>query len=165
MLITGCQNGNGDKSKSSECDSCLVRQGDDKDNDLPTPVTDSLKFAQANELEGKKFAGPDENAVDHLGYVSLKSCTDGDTANFEQDDYLDEYGNTVSIKTRFLGVNTPESTAKVEPWGKKASLFTKHKLEEAQADADKKSTASKKVYNIALINHPSATSFEIFAGI
>ena len=162
MLITGCQNGNnGDKTGSSNCDSCLVRQGDDKDKDLPTPITDSLKFAQANELDGKKFAGPNENAVDHLGYVSLKSCTDGDTANFEQDDYLDEYGNTVSIKTRFLGVNTPESTAKVEPWGKKASLFTKHKLEEAQADADKKSTANKKVYNIALINHPSATSFEI----
>ncbi len=160
MLITGCQNGGGNDKTSSNCDSCLVREGDAKDELLPTPITDSLKFAQANELEGKKFAGADENAVDHLGYVSLRSCTDGDTANFEQDDYVDEQGSTVTIKTRFLGVNTPESTAKVEPWGKKASLFTKHQLEAAQADADAKSTASKKVYNIALINHPSPTSFE-----
>ena len=164
MLITGCNgiSGGGNSSNNgSNCDFCKTRNGDEKDELLPTPITDSLKFAQANELEGKRFAGPNENAVDHLGLVSLKSCTDGDTANFEQDDYLDEYGNTVSIKTRFLGVNTPESTAKVEPWGKKASLFTKHQLETAQADADAKSTATKKVYNIALINHPSATTFEI----
>ena len=160
MLITGCQNGNGGKTNSSNCDSCLVRNGDEKDNLLPTPITDSLKFAQANDLEGKKFAGVDENAVDHVGYVSLRSCTDGDTANFEQEDYIDDFGNKVSIKTRFLGVNTPESTAKVEPWGKKASLFTKHQLEAAQADADAKSTDSKKVYNIALINHPSPTTFD-----
>ena len=161
LMLTACQDSGGINSGSNNCDGCLTRQGDAKDELLPTPITDSLKFAQADELEGKKFAGHDENAVDHLGYVSLKSCTDGDTANFEQDDYIDEFGSTVTIKTRFLGVNTPESTAKVEPWGKKASLFTKHQLEEAQADADENSTASKKVYNIALINHPSATSFEI----
>ena len=161
MIITACNGGTGDSSGSSNCDVCQTRVGDQKDELLPTPITDSLKFAQANELEGKTFAGHNENAVDHVGYVSLKTCTDGDTANFTQDSYVDEFGTPVSIKTRFLGVNTPESTAKVEPWGKKASLFTKHVLEDAQADADAKSTDSKKVYNIALINHPSPTSFEI----
>ena len=44
MLITGCQHGNNDKT-SSNCDSCLVREGDAKDELLPTPITDSLKFA------------------------------------------------------------------------------------------------------------------------
>ena len=170
MMLSACNGGGGsdptDSSKggktnsSSDCDSCQTRTGDQKDELLPTPITDSLKFAQANQLEGKRFAGPDENNVDHLGYVTLRTCTDGDTANFNQDDYLDDFGGLATIKTRFLGVNTPESTAKVEPWGKKASLFTKHVLEEAQADADKKSTATKKIYNIALINHPSPTSFE-----
>lgn len=163
LILSACNfiggNSNGGNN-SSDCDSCLKREGDDLDNLLPTPITDSLEFAQANQLEGKRFAGPDENAVDHIGYVSLKSCTDGDTANFAQDDYLDEYGNPVTIKTRFLGVNTPESTAKVEPWGKKASMFTKHLLEEAQAAADKESTGSKKVYNIALINNPRNKNFE-----
>ena len=156
MLLTACG-----ESSDSSCEECTKRYGEDADALLTTPVTDSLKFAQANDLAGKRFAGHDENNVDHMGYVSLKSCTDGDTANFTQDDYIDDFGSPVTIKTRFLGVNTPESTAKVEPWGKKASLFTKHVLEDAQADADKKSTDSKKVYNIALINHPSATSWEI----
>ena len=158
---TSTSQGGGGKISSSDCDACQTRTGDQKDELLPTPITDSLKFAQADQLEGKTFAGPDENAVDHLGYVSLRTCTDGDTANFNQEGYLDAFGAPATIKTRFLGVNTPESTAKVEPWGKKASLFTKHVLEEAQADADKKSTDTKKVYNIALINHPSKTSFEI----
>ena len=156
MLVTACNGGHQD---SSSCN-CITRVGEEADELLDTPITDALKFEQADQLEGKKFAGHDENAVDHLGYVSLKTCTDGDTANFAQDDYLDSYGNTVTIKTRFLGVNTPESTAKVEPWGKKASLFTKHILEEAQAAADKESTATKKVYNIALINHPTKGGFE-----
>ena len=153
MLLAAC-NGGGVSDGSS-----IDRT--DPDALLPTPITDGLKFEQENQLEGKKFAGPNENAVDHIGYVSLKSCTDGDTANFAQDDYLDDFGNPVTIKTRFLGVNTPESTAKVEPWGKKASLFTKHKLEEAQAAAEEESTATHKVYNIALINHPTKGGFEI----
>ena len=157
MILTAC--GGINNLASSVCE-CQTRAGDAADALLDTPITDSLKFAQADQLEGKKFAGPDENAVDHMGYVSLKTCTDGDTANFAQDDYLDSYGNPVTIKTRFLGVNTPESTAKVEPWGKKASLFTKHILEEAQAAADAESTEGHKVYNIALINHPSKSSFE-----
>ncbi len=132
----------------------------DVDALLPTPITDSFKFAQADQLADKRFAGPNEDDVDHIGYVSLKSVTDGDTANFAQDDYVDSYGNFVSIKTRFLGINTPESTAKVEPWGKKASLFTKKQLEEAQASADAASTVSNKVYNIALINNPANGNFE-----
>ena len=154
MLLVACGKG------GSSCESCKVRRGDEMDELLSTPVTDALKFAQADQLAGKRFAGHDENNVDHIGYVSLKTCTDGDTANFTQDDYIDDFGTPVSIKTRFLGVNTPESTAKVEPWGKKASLFTKHVLEEAQADADKNSTASNKVYNIALINNPKDGNFE-----
>ena len=114
-----------------------------------------MYFAQKDQLEGKKFAGFEGTSYDHVGYVSLRSCTDGDTANFVQDGYVDEFGAYVTIKTRFLGVNTPESTAKVQPWGKKASLFTKGVLEAAQAKADEESAAAgKKIYNIALINSP-----------
>lgn len=98
--------------------SCVVL--DDPNNLLPTtPITDSLLFAQESEYASKKFT------VDHVGRVTLKSCTDGDTANFAQEGYSE------TIKCRFLGINTPESTGKVEPWGKKASIFTKHALESA----------------------------------
>ena len=37
------------------------------------------------------------------------------------------------MTVRFLGIDTPESTAQVEPWGKAASAFTKSKLESAQS--------------------------------
>lgn len=139
MLITGC--GNGGQNGGS----------------TTTPITDKMQFAQADELEGKRFASDstDSSSFDHYGYVTLRSCTDGDTANFVQKDYVDASNRPITIKTRFLGVNTPESTAKVEPWGKKASLFTKHVLEEAQAKADEETAASgKEVYNIALITDP-----------
>ena len=166
MLLTACGNSNSGSNggsgggKNSSCDTCQTRQGDAVDELLPTPVTDSFKFALADQLEGKRFAGNPGEKIDHYGYVSLRSCTDGDTANFVQDDYVDEFGGIVSIKTRFLGVNTPESTAKVEPWGKKASKFTEHVLTAAQEAADKESTASKKVYNIVLINNPDGGNFE-----
>ena len=136
MLLTGCGG-----SKKADCKALEAGE---------TPVTDKLEFAQANDLAGKKFAGDEGTTLDHYGLVTLRSCTDGDTANFTQDGYVDASKSLVTIKTRFLGVNTPESTAKVEPWGKKASLFTKHVLEEAQADADKNNTQ-----NIALITDVS----------
>ena len=147
LLITGCNkeggsNGNSGGGSSGEA----------------TPITDKLKFAQADSLDGKRFASDseDSSSFDHYGYVTLRSCTDGDTANFVQEGYVDSSNKYITIKTRFLGVNTPESTAKVEPWGKKASLFTKHILEEAQAKADEETAASgQPVYNIALITDPS----------
>ncbi|WP_078547605.1 thermonuclease family protein [Litchfieldia alkalitelluris] len=46
----------------------------------------------------------------------LKQCTDGDTAQF--------IINGTTYKTRFLYIDTPESTNKVEPFGKEASEFT-----------------------------------------
>ena len=117
MILTACGGGNshggpdtsnGGGNKSSNNGSSQTISGSQNDDNYSTPITDSFKFAQANQLEGKRFAGPDENAVDHIGYVTLKTCTDGDTANFNQDDYLDDFGAPATIKTRFLGVNTPE---------------------------------------------------------
>ena len=35
------------------------------------------------------------------------------------------------LKARYLGINTPESTGKIEEWGKAASNFTKEKLSNA----------------------------------
>jgi micrococcal nuclease len=60
---------------------------------------------------------------DGVGEVTLVSCVDGDTAVFT------EGSGTFSV--RFLGINTPESTYKFEPWGKPASDFTCSKLENA----------------------------------
>lgn len=56
--------------------------------------------------------------------VTLDKCVDGDTAYF----YLDKE----QIKTRFLAIDTPESTNEIEPYGKEASNFTCDKLKQAK---------------------------------
>ncbi|MEG0364681.1 MAG: thermonuclease family protein [Erysipelotrichales bacterium] len=57
----------------------------------------------------------DENSL------KLIKCIDGDTAEFS------EIG-----KTRFLLIDTPESTNKIEPYGKKASQYTCNSLRSAK---------------------------------
>jgi micrococcal nuclease len=53
--------------------------------------------------------------------VKLSKCIDGDTANF-----------TKVGTTRFLYIDTPESTKTVEPYGKEASAFTCNLLKKAK---------------------------------
>lgn len=63
-----------------------------------------------------------------VGQVTLKSPIDGDTAHFTP---VNTATSSDTIKSRFWGIDTPESTGKVQPWGKPASNFTKAKLQEA----------------------------------
>ena len=60
--------------------------------------------------------------------VTVKSYIDGDTTHFNVPTSISENG---VLKARYLCVNTPESTGKIEPWGKKASTFTKETLSKA----------------------------------
>ena len=60
--------------------------------------------------------------------VTVRSYIDGDTTHFNVPASVSENG---VLKARYLCVNTPESTGKIEPWGKKASSFTKEKLQSA----------------------------------
>ena len=101
---------------------CVVL--DSPDDLLTTPITDSFKFPQEDVYASKTFTTVESGGL-MLGQATLKSTTDGDTANFEVAGYAE------TVRLRFLGINTPESTAKVEPWGKKASIFVKNILEVA----------------------------------
>ena len=67
--------------------------------------------------------------------VQMKSHIDGDTTHFYIDKaFQQSLGLSVNyLKARYIAVNTPESTGKVEPWGKKASNFTKEKLTNASS--------------------------------
>lgn len=56
--------------------------------------------------------------------VTFSKCVDGDTAYFIMDNK--------EIKTRFLAIDTPESTNEIEPYGKEASDFTCNKLKSAK---------------------------------
>ena len=62
--------------------------------------------------------------------VTVKQYIDGDTTHFHVPTSVVETG---VLKARYLAVDTPESTGKIEPWGKKASNFTKSKLESAES--------------------------------
>lgn len=62
--------------------------------------------------------------------VTVKSYIDGDTTHFYVPAELRADG---VLKARYMGVNTPESTGKIEEWGKKASNFTKEKLSGASS--------------------------------
>ena len=62
--------------------------------------------------------------------VTVHAFVDGDTTHFNVPVSISENG---ILKARYLAVNTPESTGKIEEWGKKASAFTREKLSHASS--------------------------------
>lgn len=60
--------------------------------------------------------------------VIVKSFIDGDTTHFFVPEAVNPEG---VLKARYLAVNTPESTGKIEEYGKAASRFAREKLENA----------------------------------
>ena len=60
--------------------------------------------------------------------ATVQTFVDGDTTHFNVSDTSFEGG---VLKARYLGINTPESTGQIEPWGKKASNYTKEALKQA----------------------------------
>jgi len=57
--------------------------------------------------------------------VTVKTFIDGDTTHFFVPESVVETG---VLKARYLAVNTPETTGKIEEYGKKAAQFTREKL-------------------------------------
>lgn len=107
LILTGC---GGNVSTPSSTDSGLTPA------DLNTEQTDKLKLSRS--YEGKNFI------TDGIGVATFRSHTDGDTTNW--------WVGTEKIKMRYLGVNTPESTAQIDPWGLAASDFTNSKTSKAK---------------------------------
>ena len=62
--------------------------------------------------------------------VTVKTLVDGDTTHFYVPSSVMPGG---VLKARYLAINTPESTGKIEEWGKKASNFTREKLSNASS--------------------------------
>ena len=60
--------------------------------------------------------------------AAVKLYVDGDTVHFHVDDPAFPSG---VLKARFLAINTPESTGKIEEYGKAASRYTREKLSAA----------------------------------
>ncbi len=70
----------------------------------------------------------DKNSPTAKQEATVKLFVDGDTTHFYVPSSVMPGG---VMKGRYLAVNTPESTGKIEEYGKKASNFTKEKLSSA----------------------------------
>ena len=82
-------------------------------------VVDYVDQCKFNPNSGRKYAT-----------ATVKTYVDGDTTHFIVHDstFIDN-----TLKARYLGIDTPESTGKIQPYGKKASKFTKEKLMSAES--------------------------------
>ncbi|MFA5007126.1 MAG: thermonuclease family protein [Candidatus Izemoplasmatales bacterium] len=81
------------------------------DDDVPLQITPA-------DYADKEFI------ADGIGEVTVFRYVDGDTTHFES--------NGTSFSVRYLGIDTPESTALYEPWGKTAANYTKAVLQSAE---------------------------------
>ena len=87
-----------------------------------TAPTETQPFQQVDYAVTAKL---DMNSNTAKVEATVKSFVDGDTTHF----YVSqEVGGSNILKARYLGINTPESTGKIEEYGKAASNFTKEKL-------------------------------------
>ena len=71
--------------------------------------------------------------------ATVKTFVDGDTTHFNVPTTIVPGG---VLKARYLGINTPESTGQIEPWGKKASNYTKAALSAATSIIVESDTAT-----------------------
>ena len=88
--------------------------------------TDYVSQCKLTDFNIQTYQG--KNFLDNgIGQVEVKKYVDGDTTHFNQKEEAQRL-----VKVRYLGVDTPESTGQIEPWGKAASNFTKEKLSAAK---------------------------------
>ena len=120
-LILGCLAGCNDEPAPSTEPSGAV-EGTQGHNTATEPVVEGVDYAGTVKL--------DMNSDSLKQEVSVKAYIDGDTTHFFVPEDVIENG---LLKARYLAVNTPESTGKIEEWGKKASNFTKEKLMKASS--------------------------------
>ena len=85
-------------------------------------VTDPVDYAAAAELDLSSRTLKQE--------VTVKGYVDGDTTHFFVPEDVMPGG---VLKARYLAINTPESTGKIEEYGKAASRFTREKLSSAES--------------------------------
>ncbi len=121
LLLTACGNGTvpTEPQGTAEPTSPPTTEPSAAPTEAPTnpPVVD---YAESLKLNMSSVTAKVE--------ATVKTFVDGDTVHFYVSDDVMPDG---VLKGRFLAVNTPESTGKIEEYGKAASNFTKEKLSAA----------------------------------
>lgn len=109
-----------------------------------TPLTDELKLSETFS-ETDIFTSPSDG-VHAIGEITICNVVDGDTFDFYNGKDVDiKKTKDISYTVRLNGINTPESTAKIEPWGVKASQYVKSILWDSANE-------KQKPYSVVLIN-------------
>ncbi|MGN1446326.1 MAG: thermonuclease family protein, partial [Eubacteriales bacterium] len=104
-LLVGCQPAEGSQTGESQ--------------------TDTIPFTEVDYAASVKLDMSSDSVKQE---VTVKAFVDGDTTHFHVPTSVSSSG---VLKARYLAINTPESTGKIEEWGKAASAFTKEKLSSA----------------------------------
>lgn len=102
-------------------------------------------------FQGKEFK------KDGIGEVELNRVVDGDTISVKSG------GEFEAITIRFLGIDTPESTGTIEPWGKASSAYAKEVLYSAysivlEAEGDERMDSNGKRWLAWVWYKPTADS-------
>ncbi len=84
-------------------------------------INETTKLAMDFSYQNKEFI------KDGVGEVRLNRVVDGDTMSVYSG------GSYESITIRFLGIDTPESTGSIQPWGKESSKYAKEVLYNAHS--------------------------------
>ena len=92
------------------------------------PDTTTATSAQIDVVDYAAAVKLDMNSATCKQEVTVKTYVDGDTVHFYVPETVMPGG---VLKARFLAINTPESTGKIEEYGKAASNFTKNILQNA----------------------------------
>ncbi len=116
-LLAGCGGDDPARSPAAESPSPSVESTEPS----PSPeVIDPVDYAASVKLNRSTSTRKQE--------VTVKAFIDGDTTHFHVPESVMPGG---VFKARYLAINTPESTGKIEEYGKAASRFTKEKLSQA----------------------------------
>ncbi len=104
---------------------CSKKSDDNPSNTTTVPVT-AMDPSQA--VDYAASVKLDMNSNTAKVSATVKQFIDGDTTHFNVPTSVMPNG---VLKARYLAINTPESTGKIEEWGKAAAAFTKEKLSAA----------------------------------
>ncbi len=98
-----------------------------KDSSSTDDAPQKIDYVSQLKLESLETTATHEVYEITLNHTGTKNYThiDGDTTHFEVPFEVNEKG---TLKVRYMGIDTPESTGDIEVWGKAASKFTKEKL-------------------------------------
>ena len=114
-LLAGCDVSS---SSSSAASSSTASDSSSTSTSVVCPDVDYAATTKLNlDYVGHVFL------TEGIGKVTLNETVDGDTVHFYECDASGAATKT-KIAARFLCIDTPESTGKIEPWGHPASVYT-----------------------------------------